>query len=300
MIYIIAFLIAVAAVIAITYPLWGQKHQSLALETEGDEETGDLRLRREKLYETIRELELEREAGSLSQEEYEKTRAAYEMQAAGLLQEEERHGHRRPEPSRKPAPTKAGATAPQPVSHRLGLMIPAALILLVGVAIGFFLGTTLKSREEGMGITGSVPVSEERPLGPPSSLQEANEAFNRGDFGRALAGYKNILDRDPENLEARTQIGVLLARGQHYDEAIKTFDGVLSMQPNYPHALFEKGLVLFQGKGEPLEGVKVWEQLIETAPPNNEYAVAAKRMLSQVRGSMPGPSSESPARPSGK
>lgn len=300
MIYIVAFLIAIAAVIAVTYPLWGQKHRSLETEPEPEGEADNLRLRREKLYEAIRELEVEREAGSLSQDEYERTRDTYELQAAGLLQEEERHAKHRPEPSRKPAPTRAGATAPQPVSHRLGLMIPAALILLVGVAIGFFLGTTLKSRDEGMGITGSVPRMEERVVGTPSTLQEANDAFNRGDFGRALAGYKKILDRDPENLEARTQIGVLLARGQHYDEAIKTFDRVLTMQPNYPHALFEKGLVFFQGKVQPREGVKVWEQLIKTAPPGNEYAVTAKRMLAQVRGSMSRPPSESTAQPSGK
>jgi cytochrome c-type biogenesis protein CcmH/NrfG len=296
-IYIVTLLIALAAVVAVTYPLWGRKDRSL--ETEPEEEAGDLRIRREKLYEAIRELEMEREAGSLSQEEFEKTRAAYEMQAAGLLQEEERHGKHRPKPSRKPAPTRAARAGTPPVSHRLGLLIPATLILLVGVAIGFFLGRSLTSREGGMGVTGSAPRGE-RVLGTPTSLEEANAAFNQGDFGRALAGYRRILDSDPQNLEARTQIGVLLARGQHFDEAIKTFDGVLSLQPNYPHALFEKGLVFFQGKVQPREGVKVWEQLIKTAPPGNEYAVAAKRMLAQVRGSMSRPPSESTAQPSGK
>ncbi len=299
MIYIVAFLIAIAAVIAVTYPLWGQKHRSLETEPEPEGEADDLRLRREKLYEAIRELEMEREAGSLSQEEFEKTRDTYELQAAGLLQEEERHGKRRLEPSRKPAPTRAARAGTPPVSHRLGLLIPAALILLVGVGIGFFLGTSLTSRDEGMGITGSVPVGE-RVVGTTSSLQEANAALDRGDFRRALQGYKNILDSDPQNLEARTQIGVLLARGQHYDEAIETFDKVLDIQPNYPHALFEKGLVFFQGKVQPREGVKVWEQLIKTAPPGNEYAVAAKRMLDQVRGSMSRPPSESTAQTSGK
>lgn len=297
MIYLVALLIAVAAVVAVTYPLWRRKDGFL--ETELEDEAGDFRLRREKLYDAIRELELEREAGSLSQEEYEKTRATYEVQAARLLQEEERQGKRRPKPSRKPVPTKAAAAAPPPLSHRLGLILPAALILLVGVGIGFFLGRSLTSREGGMGVTGSVPRGE-RVLGTPSTLQEANAAFNRGDFARALAGYKKILESDPQNLEALTQIGMLLARGEHHDEAIETFDKVLDIQPNYPHALFEKGLVFFQGKVQPREGVKVWEQLIKTAPPGNEYAVAAKRMLDQVRGSMSRPPSESTAQTSGK
>lgn len=150
-----------------------------------------------------------------------------------------------------------------------------------------------------MGITGTVPMGEQA-IGPPSSLQEANAALDRGDFRRALEGYRNILSRDPENLEARTQIGVLLAQGQHYDEAIRTFDQVLAKQPDYPHALFEKGLVLFQGKVQPREGVKVWEQLIATAPPENEYAVTARRMLDQVRRSMPPPPSESARQPANK
>lgn len=297
MIYLVALLIAVAAVVAVTYPLWRRKDGFL--ETELEDAAGDFRLRREKLYDAIRELELEREAGSLSQEEYEKTRATYEVQAARLLQEEERQGKRRPKPSRKPVPTKAAAAAPPPLSHRLGLILPAALILLVGVGIGFFLGRSLTSREGGMGVTGSVPRGE-RVLGTPSTLQEANAAFNRGDFARALAGYKKILESDPQNLEALTQIGMLLARGEHHDEAIETFDKVLDIQPNFPHALFEKGLVFFQGKVQPREGVKVWEQLIKTAPPGNEYAVAAKRMLDQVRGSMSRPPSESTAQTSGK
>lgn len=296
MIYVIALLIAIAAVIAITYPLWRRDGSS---EAETEEEAGDLRLRREKLYEAIRELELERDAGSLSQEEFEKTRATYEMQAAGLLQEEERHSKRPRKPSRGPTPTKVAAVNPTPVSQRLGLLIPAALILLVGVGIGYFLGTSLQSQGPQMGMTQNVPQAA-RVFEIPSSLEEANAAFNQGDFAQALAGYKKILESDPQNLEALTQIGVLLTRGEHHDEAIKTFDRVMSIQPNYPHALFEKGLVLFQGKRQPREGVKVWERLIETAPPDNQYAVSAKRMLDQVRATMPPPSSKTPPSPAGK
>ncbi len=296
MIYFIAALLAIVAIAAVAYPLW--RRTDRADDAEGDASVDDLRIRREKLYEAIRELDLEREAGSLSQQEYEESRSTYEMQAASLLQEEERRGTPRPKPPRKPAPAKA-ADIPPPLSQRLGLLIPAAIILLVGVGIGYFLGTSLTPRQGGMGVTGSVPGGEQT-LGTPSSLEEANAAFNRGDFRSALDGYKRILDSDPDNPGALTQIGVLLAQGGHHDEAIKRFDRVLQVVPNYPQALFEKGLVLFQGKVQPREGMKVWEQLIKTAPPDNQYAMAAKRMLDQVRASMAPPSSASPAAPSGK
>lgn len=295
MIYIIAVLLAIVAIAAVAYPLL--RRTDHADDVEGDASDDDLRIRREKLYEAIRELDLERETGSLSQQEYEESRAAYEMQAASLLQEEERRGTPRPKPSRKPAPVKAAGTPP-PLSHRLGLLLPAALILGVGVVIGYFLGTSLGPRDSGMGV--GENISRERTVGPPTSLEEANAAFNQGDFRRALEGYRFLLQQDPNNPEALTQIGVLLAQGGHHDEAIKRFDRVLQLKPNYPHALFEKGLVLFQGKVQPREGMKVWEQLIQTAPPGNQYALAAKTMLDQVRGSMTPPSATSPTKPPAK
>lgn len=291
MIYVFAFFLALIVILAVAYPIIFRQDRSSDVEAE--EAPDDLRLRREKLYEAIRELELEREAGSISREEFEKTRATYEMQAASLLQQEEQHGTRRLKPAKKPAPVVSTKADVPPVSQRLGLLVPAAIILLVGVGIGYFLGTSLTSRQGGMEATGSVPGREET-LGTPTSLEEANEAFDRGDFRRALEGYKRILEGDPENLEALTQLGVLLSRGEHHDEAIKVFDRVLGIRPNYPHALYEKGLVFFQGKVQPREGVKIWEQLIETAPPDDQYAMSAKRMLDQVRSSMDRPAASPP------
>ena len=290
MLTVIALVIILAAIVVVAYPLFRRKGGSLT--AHGEEEPEDLRLRREKLYEAIRELDLERDVGSVVPAEYEKIRGAYEVQAAALLQEEE---ERRRRSERQP--TRTAAANPRPVSSRLGLLIPAAAILLVGVGIGFFLGTSLTSRQEGMGITGNAPGGATG-AGTPSSLEAANAAFTRGDFRSALEGYKRILGGDPENPEALTQIGVLLARGEHYDEAIETFDRVLSLRPNYPHALFEKGLVLFQGKVQPREGVKIWEQLIRTAPPDNEYAISATSLIEQVRASMGRPGTPSATSPS--
>lgn len=297
MIYLFAFLLALLVIGAVAYPMIRRTDRSP--EPETDEGPEDLRIQREKLYEAIRELGLERDTGSISQEEFEKTRAAYEMQAASLLQQEEQHGKRHTKPVKKPAAAQAAATGPPPLSQRLGLLFPAAVILLVGVGIGYFLGTSLTARQAGMEVSGSAPGGEQA-LGTPSSLEEANEAFNRGDFRRALEGYKQILESDPENPDALAQIGVLLSRGQHYDEAIKMFDRVLKIQPNHPQALFEKGLVLFQGKVQPQEGAKIWEQLIQTAPSDNQYAMAAKQMLEQVRASMDRPGAAPPASPSSK
>src|SRR3970282_1034884 len=104
---------------------------------EMEEGPGDLKLRREKLYDAIRQLELQREAGSLSPEDDEKVRGTYEMQAAALLQEEERRVKTHPKPPRKPEPVRAGPPSRTPVSHRLCLLIPAAILLFVWVGSGY-------------------------------------------------------------------------------------------------------------------------------------------------------------------
>ena len=285
MITLVAVGLALAAIVAIAYPFW--RRAETFGDTEGDAD--DLKMRREKLYDAVRELELEREAGSVSQEEYERIRTTYEMQAAALLQEEERLGRSHPRPLGRPAPTRSAVPRRRPVSHRLGLLLPAAIILVVGLGLGFFLASSLQPRQPGMSITGDIPSS---------SLKVADEAFQRGDFRQALEGYKKVLDSNPHDVEALTQIGVILARGRHYDDALLAFDQALRVKPNDPKALFEKGLVFFQGKVEPREGVKVWEQLIKTAPPENEYAVTAKRLLEQVRASMGRPGTPSAAPPS--
>jgi len=282
---LVAVGLALAVIVAIAYPFW--RRAKTFEDTEGD--TDDLTMRREKLYDAVRELELEREAGSVSQEEYERIRTTYELEAAALLQEEERLGKSRPRPLGKPAPTRSAVPSPRPVSHRLDLLLPAAIILVVGLGLGFFLASSLQPRQPGMSITGDIPSS---------SLKVADEAFQRGDFRQALEGYKKVLDSNPHDAEALTQIGVILARGRHYDDALLAFDQALRVKPNDPKALFEKGLVFFQGKVEPREGVKVWEQLIKTAPPDDQYALTAKRLLEQVRGSMGRPGTPSASPPS--
>ncbi|MFQ5883285.1 MAG: c-type cytochrome biogenesis protein CcmI [Candidatus Methylomirabilales bacterium] len=297
MIYLIVLLIVAAATVAVAYPLFRRIDRSGEAGTEEGSE--DLRLRRERLYDALRELELEHAAGSVSREDYERIRTSYEVQAAVLLQEEEQQGKSRPRPSRRPAPAKAAPLSTRLVSRRLGLLIPAAIILVVGVGLGFFLATSLKSRQAGVGVTGEIPGGG-RGAESVNSLQAANEAFNRGQFRQALEGYKRILDQDPRNVEALTQIGVILARAQHYDDAMVAFEQALRVKPDDPKALFQKGLVLFQGKVQPREGVKVWERLIETAPSDNEYAVTARRLLDQVRASMARPPSGPPIPPSGK
>lgn len=291
---LLLFLAAAAA--AIGYPLWKQGSSEWAEPPHDSLE--DLILRRQTLEADLRELAFDLESGRLPQADFERLRAIHERELAGVRAQEE--SVQRARPTAQPAPAHAragrGATVRRPLGARLGLVLPALALVVVGVTIGFFLAQSLAPRQEGMGITGapggggeSAPVSPSGPAasgGIPGLLRSAGAALERGDLKSAIDQYRQVLDRDPQNVTALTQIGVILARAQHYDQAIATFDRVLAISPDDPRALYEKGLVYFQGKVQPREGVKIWEQLIATAPPDNPYAKTARDLLAQVRSSM--------------
>jgi Flp pilus assembly protein TadD len=122
---------------------------------------------------------------------------------------------------------------------------------------------------------------------PPASadrLEEARALVDQGEAGKAFEIYRGILERDPRNVEAITQLGVILARVRSFDEAHLAFDKALSIDPNAPLPLWEKGLAYFQA-GRPRDGVKVWEMLIAVAP-TDARAAMARQMLARVRESM--------------
>lgn len=287
MVYLIALLLFAAATLGVVYPFLRRRERPLL----PAEEDRDLRLRWQTISEAIQELEFDRAAGKIGEEEYARIRGAYELQAAALLQEEERQSEARRTPPEKPVPQ----TVPlRSMTHPFGVIIAAGILLVVGGGVGFFLATSLKPRQPGMSITGDIGRGGDEVT---STLAAANRALDRGEFRQAFDGYRKVLEKDPHHVEALTQLGVILAKAQHYDDAILAFDRALSLKPNDPKALFEKGLVLFQGKVEPREGVKVWEQLIRTAPPENEYAVTARRLLEQVRQSIGRPPSGAPPAP---
>ncbi len=67
-----------------------------------------------------------------------------------------------------------------------------------------------------------------------SLLAEAAAAFGRGDPGRAIELYGDVLELQPSNVEARTYRGWVRYQTGDVESALKDFDEVVAFDPGYP------------------------------------------------------------------
>ena len=200
----------------------------------------------------LRELELDRVAGRVTEDDYQDLRARYEGKAVAVLRRLEALGPaaapRRVAPS--PAPVGATPWTRQPVA--LGVM--GAGLLVFGVVLGVLVSRYSIPAPPEPGMTsagpGMPPLVAPAPSGGPprplskemlqGMLQAAHASLDAGRYQEAIAAYTAILRRDPRNVEAITHRGVILALSGQNADALEAFDRALAIDPSYAHALWDK------------------------------------------------------------
>jgi tetratricopeptide (TPR) repeat protein len=164
-------------------------------------------------------------------------------------------------------------------------IVYAVAITIVGGIAGYILGTG----------PGQSPASTV--AAAPSSIVNEPE----------LRAYRDILARDPGNLDAAVKAGDLLYDAQRYveaigfyqqafalnpmdinvstdlgtalwyagraDDALAQYDKSLALSPTHAQTLFNVGIVRADGKGDNAGAVAAWEQLLKANP---EYPAAAR------------------------
>jgi tetratricopeptide (TPR) repeat protein len=242
---------------AVAFALWprlagrDRSADPVAALADDEERTG---LENEKLIalRALRELELDRAAGHVTEDDYRDLRARYEAEAVGVLRQLDALGPVVPPPRavRPPAPGGAAPWTRQPVA--LGAM--GAGLLVFGVILGVLVSrySIPAPPEPVMTSAGPGAPSVVAPVpggGPPrplskemlqGMLQAAHASLDAGRYQEAIAAYTAILRRDPRNVEAITHLGVILAIAGHHADALEAFDKALAIDPSYAHALWDK------------------------------------------------------------
>lgn len=75
---------------------------------------------------------------------------------------------------------------------------------------------------------------------------EANDAYGRHDFARAISLYERALSLMPDSVPVRTDLGVALAHVGRYDEAIVQYQEALKREPKNPVVRLNLALALYK------------------------------------------------------
>ncbi len=247
----------------------------------------------------LRDLERDRESGSIEEEEYPSLRAETEARAVATLRSLN-------------AVTVGNALKPRGVAQRpwsgngaqtaskTRRILPTVLVSgLVVAAVVSVLVSTARTRAPGQPLTGGIPGSgpdagspatavaffEERVRRYPGDLAARLDLAERylqvGRIRPAIDQYLAALQIDPRNTEARATLGFVVFRAGRATEGLRIVNQALAADPSYPEALFYKGLILLRGLDRPGPAVEAFNAYLGAAPFGARRA-EARRLLAKA------------------
>jgi cytochrome c-type biogenesis protein CcmH/NrfG len=235
-----------------------------------------------RLTDEITELEFDFQSGKLSQADYSALRSEVEGKQALVLQQ---LSSLPPQPKAR-APVKDHSRLGEESSsrsrfRRWQIATGGAFLLLFGLALGVLLTQSLRPRSsEQDSMTGDFLTGTTGNAATRSALEEGKGAFAKQDFPKAIEAFKKVLQTDPNQPEAHSYMGMILIQAGHADGAMMAFDRALAQAPNFPMALWGKGMILYRDKKD-YDGARVvLQQLLQLIPPGEDRAEIEKIVAS--------------------
>lgn len=85
-------------------------------------------------------------------------------------------------------------------------------------------------------------------------------------FTQAADYYRRAVECAPNDIEIRNKLASSLYRAGDVEGAVGQLNAVLKLQPNDPNALFNLGMIRWQGKNDGKGAVAAWRQLLKANP----------------------------------
>ncbi len=140
------------------------------------------------------------------------------------------------------------------------------------------------------GAAGAPVITESRrpPQAVPAVRAETLAAFNQGsralasgDWEEAERSLRRSVEEAPQLVEAWNNLGIALLRQRKIDGARSAFDRAISLDPGYPAALQNAGLLRLGEDGRPIEAAELFRRAAAADPgaaaPRVNLAIALAR-----------------------
>ncbi|HEV3088873.1 MAG TPA: tetratricopeptide repeat protein, partial [Candidatus Elarobacter sp.] len=112
-------------------------------------------------------------------------------------------------------------------------------------------------------------------------VQLGNMEFDAQKFDKASDYYKRALALDPTNPDVRTDYATALHQSGHDLDALADLNVVLKQRPNFPTALFNRGVVL-QAIGRRTDAIADFKHYLKLVGPDDRRAADARAALHQL------------------
>jgi len=112
--------------------------------------------------------------------------------------------------------------------------------------------------------------------------QVGNIYYDSHQFPTAIEYYQRALKAKPADASVRTDMATAYWYAGDADTAISEFKHALLNEPNKPNALFNMGVVQWQGKMDIQGAISTWQKLLDTNP-NYEGKEKIIELMAQVK-----------------
>jgi tetratricopeptide (TPR) repeat protein len=120
------------------------------------------------------------------------------------------------------------------------------------------------------------------PQNPDLLSNIGNIYYDAQQFPTAIDYYQRALKLKPASASVRTDMATAYWYTGDADTAITEFQKALADEPNQPNALFNLGIVLWQGKMNIEGALASWQKLLDTNP-NYENKAKLLELMAQVK-----------------
>jgi tetratricopeptide (TPR) repeat protein len=136
-------------------------------------------------------------------------------------------------------------------------------------------------------------VADREPQNAEARVQLGNLYYDAERYDEAIVWYEAAQKLSPKNPDLSTDLGVSYYYTNQPDRALQQFERSLDIDPRHVKTWLNLGIVRAFGKQD-LEGAAVaWQKVLEIAPDGPE-GQAARRALESMRSAHPGGSTGSP------
>jgi tetratricopeptide (TPR) repeat protein len=99
----------------------------------------------------------------------------------------------------------------------------------------------------------------------------------------AIEHYQKALAMDPRNVNVRTDMAVCFRRAGNPDRAVEELKKAISMDPRHAQSRYNLGIILINDKNDAEGGIRAWEALLENIP-NYPYRDSLRSEIARMRG----------------